>query len=501
MIELRATGVTKRYGATQALAGVSIQLVSGVVTGIAGPNGAGKSTLIRILSGEERQDAGDLVLLRSGQEIRDFKVAVVHQEPQIWPNLTVRKNLAVGRERQGAGRIQSAAEVSEILKLLDIDLFADFELVDLPLAVHQRVEIARAMLQQADVFLFDEPNSALTDEESRSLFDLMAKLAKAGKIIILVTHRLNDFVNACARVLVLKDGRIVAELEGPEGITETAIAARLAVASASASAFPPALSGPREATGSVLLSLRGCSDPGGSFAGVTLEVRSGRVIALAGVEGSGARELAQTVGQFRPNPANRVTACAVAYVAANRRHTVFPNMTICENLTVRLGRQALTGFGGLLSLSKMKQLSKEGIRRYSIKAGDPSDPITSLSGGNQQKVVLGAALDTQADLIVVEEPTRGVDISSKQEIYTLLKSFSRRGKAVVLFCTEVSEMFDVADEVVILSRGAIVDRVSIEAVGSAAELNDLIARAEAKDDPRRCSLGREAGSIERIISA
>src|SRR6185437_10811278 len=227
MIVLTASKLTKRYGATRALTGLSLCLQSGSVIGIAGPNGAGKSTLMRILCGEEQADSGEITFTRAGRILPELNVAVVHQEPQVWPNLTVRQNLAVGHETNSVGRVAAGAEAEAIMAMLDIERFADFELADLSLAVHQRVEIARAMMHRADAFLFDEPNSALTDEESKSLFALMKRLAGDGKIVLLITHRLNDFVNSCKRVLILRDGRIVADLGANEPLTEATIAAQL----------------------------------------------------------------------------------------------------------------------------------------------------------------------------------------------------------------------------------------------------------------------------------
>jgi ABC-type sugar transport system ATPase subunit len=484
MSELVATGLTKRYGATQALSGLDIRLVSGTVTGIAGPNGAGKSTLMRVLSGEEIPDSGDLVLLRNGATTRNFKVAVVHQEPQVWPNLSVRKNLEVGREKEERdSRNRGETETDDILRLLGIDMFADFELVDLPLAVHQRVEIARAMLHKADVFLFDEPNSALTDEESKALFELMERLAQSGKVVILVTHRLNDFVNACSVVMILREGRIVAELGRGEALTEASIAAQLTLnetADGATSARDSALSTPLKDQKS-LLALKACSDAAGAFHNIDLDVRTGTVLVLAGVEGSGARELTQVIGKYRPNSGIPVSGCSTEYIAASRRHTVFSNMSVADNLAVRLGGDRLASALGTLRPAAIDQIADASVRRYAIKCGQPSNPVTSLSGGNQQKVVLGATLETNADIVVVEEPTRGVDISSKREIYTLLKSYCREGKAVVLFCTEVPEIYDVADEVVVLSRGSIVGRVSMSEVSDVSHLVDVIARLEGKE--------------------
>jgi ABC-type sugar transport system ATPase subunit len=487
MIVLTASNLTKRYGATHALTGLSVRLQSGSVIGIAGPNGAGKSTLMRILSGEEKADSGAIALTRDGEALTSFKVAVVHQEPQVWPNLTVRQNLAVGQERRSYGRVDPGPEADTILALLDIKRFADFELADLSLAVHQRVEIARAMMHRADVFLFDEPNSALTDEESKSLFALMERLASDGKIVLLVTHRLNDFVNACTTVFILRDGRIVAEVGAQGLLTEAAIAAQLTVAETSNTELSLA-AGYRSSDHLIksepLLRLTHCSDPSGAFRDISMEVKPGSILALAGVEGSGARELARAIGGFRPasNGVEGRLGQTVAYVAANRRHTVFHNLSVGENIVVRLGAKQLASPGPWLRSAKIARIARASLNKYVIKAGDIFDPVTSLSGGNQQKVALGSAFEKNADILVVEEPTRGVDIASKQDIYALLRSFCRAGKAVVLFCTEIPEMFDIADEIAVMSRGALVGQITVATIPTVTNLVDLLARYEAETD-------------------
>lgn len=484
MTTLSASNLVKRYGATRALTGLTMTIESGSVVGIAGPNGAGKSTLMRIISGEEKPDGGQVSLSRDGVALTEMNVAVVHQEPHVWPNLTVSQNLAVGNEVRSRGHVGPAPEALETLALLGIEAYADFELGDLSLAVQQRVEIARALIRRADVFLFDEPNSALTDEESRSLFELMAKLAESGKIVLLVTHRLNDFVNACTKVLVVRDGRVVAELGTKEPLTEGAIAAELTIGLASHVSAPVASASKGGAGGMPahpLLSLKGYSDRKGAFRDVVLDVHPGRILVVVGVEGSGARELVQCIGGYRstdtgPHDGRRPS---VAYVAASRRHTVFHNMSVGENLVIRLAEDQLTSPRPWLSAARIRTMGLACLKRYVVKAGSLADPIGSLSGGNQQKVVLGAALETEADILVIEEPTRGVDLASKQDIYGVLRAYCDAGRSIILFCTEVPEMYGMADEIVVLSRGELVGRIAIDAIPDMTALAHQLAEFEA----------------------
>jgi len=489
MIRLTGKGITKRYGATRALDGLDLDITSGSIIGIAGPNGAGKSTLMRMLAGEEKADSGEIVLQRPDGPVADVwqRVAVVHQEPHIWPNMTVEQNLAVGREGHWFGRIAvDPAAAEAVLTRLGIAAFAHYELADLSLAVQQRVEIARAMLSDADVYLFDEPNSALTEQESEALFTTMGELARDGRIVLLITHRLNDFVRSCDRVLVLRDGRISAEINGAE-ISETAIAAHLTASHAGDRKPDETRAAPRAASGqagSPVWRLARCADRLDAFRDISMDLMPGRIIALSGVEGSGARELAQAIGAFRPmceadrkslTPRGRTS---VSYLAASRRHTVFHNMSVGENLAARLGLGALGGRSRLLDPGRLEAIAREGVARYRVKTGSTSHPITSLSGGNQQKVVLGASMEENTDIIVIEEPTRGVDISSKADIYELLRDFAARGRSVVVFCTEVQEIFDVADEVVVLSRGRIVGRIDMAEIADIPTLGDRLAHYE-----------------------
>lgn len=490
MIRLTAKGIAKRYGATRALNGLDLDIASGEIIGIAGPNGAGKSTLMRMLAGEEKADSGVIRLERPDGPVDEVwqRVAVVHQEPHVWPNMTVEQNLAVGREGRLLGRIGlDPAVVRSVLTRLGIEHFAHYELADLSLAVQQRVEIARAMLSDVDVYLFDEPNSALTEQESQALFTTMAELARGGKVVLLITHRLNDFVRCCGRVLVLRDGRICGEIKGSE-ISEAAIAAALTMNAAGSVARTPARQAAPPMHTLPMLRLERYSDGLGAFHDINLDLLPGRIVALAGVEGSGARELAQSIGGFRAGRAaeEKVLAepirASVSYLAASRRDTVFPNMTVGENFAARLDLVALGQMKILLDPGKMESLAKRSIARYHVKTGGTEHPITSLSGGNQQKVVLGAAMEGNKDIIVIEEPTRGVDISSKADIYELLRDYARSGRAVVVYCTEVQEIFDVADEVLVLSRGRLVGRVDMATIDEIPALANILAGFESSLD-------------------
>ncbi|ACM39438.1 MULTISPECIES: ATP-binding cassette domain-containing protein [Rhizobium/Agrobacterium group] len=485
MIRLSATNLRKNYGPTRALAGLSMELSSGDIVGLAGPNGAGKSTLTRMLAGEELPDSGSIILERDGRGVDRVTdhVAVVHQEPQVWPNLTVLENLAVGREASAVGSPRPKVDPSPALKLLELERFAHYQLSDLSLAVQQRVEIARAIMYEADIFLFDEPNSALTDEESKSLFSVMRRLADAGKIVLLITHRLEDFVNSCGRVLVLRDGTIQGDLSG-DRMTEMAIVRELTHGLSLTEATSRATGRQMPPDPSFIVSLNSCSDPAGSFDRIDLNIVPGTVTIVAGVEGSGARELVRALGRYSPISGNLNARrkdgneIAVSYVAASRRSTVFPNLSVGDNLVARLNWSSLCSPIPFLSRSKIAARADAAVKKYFVKTASIDHPITSLSGGNQQKVVVSAAVEYGAELLVIEEPTRGVDFSSKRDIYAILRDYAAKGNAVVLFCTEVPEMYEVGDEVVVVSHGRIMGNAAIDEHASATQLTHRITELE-----------------------
>jgi ABC-type sugar transport system ATPase subunit len=461
-IEIR--GLRKSYGNTRALDGLDLDLIPGEVLGIAGPNGAGKSTLVRILAGEERQDAGEL--RANGPALPE--VAVVHQEPQLFPNLTVAQNLLVGREGGGLLRPGTPHADRELMEALGLGPYASRPLSTCSLAVQQRTEIARALARDARVFLFDEPNSALTDEESDELFREMQKLADAGNIVILVTHRLGDLVEHTGRVVVIRDGRVAAELRGAS-LTEEAIAQSLVLVEHRAA--PDAGRAARDGGGNAaLLRVAGWTHRGGAFADVALQVPRGEILALMGVEGSGARELLRSFGGVDPAGGEIAVAGAngraaidrhTAYVSATRQFSLYSNLSVGDNLLARLGTPDISGFAGSLRPRRMRTLAADAVRRFLVKTRTLTQGIRSLSGGNQQKVAIAQALASRPRLLLLEEPTRGVDVGSRREIYRLLAGFAADGNAVVMYCTEVPEMFEAADRVIVVSDGRLSAPLSV----------------------------------------
>ncbi len=483
-IQIRS--LTKRYGSTIALNGLDLDISPGEILGVAGPNGAGKSTLVRMIGGEESPTSGTLTF--DGRPwsptVEWDVVSIVHQEPQLFPNLTVAENMVAGREGGGMSWPKPGDADLHIMDALGLHSVRDIPLGECSLAMQQRTEIARAVARDARVFLFDEPNSALTDAESDELFREMHKLAQSGRIVLLITHRLGDLVTHCTRVAVVRDGRVRAILAG-EALTEDGLARQLVTESVGAGA-PASLRAATQASETTpMFSVRRWTSPG-AFEDVDFSARAGEIVALMGVEGSSARELLRsfaglerTTGEIALAGASNIDLRRLcAYVPATRALSLYSNFTVGENLLVRLGAPDIAGPLLALKKSRMATLAEQSVRRFLVKTPSTAKPIRALSGGNQQKVAIAQALNCAPGLLLLEEPTRGVDIHSKNEIYHLLRDYAATGKVVIVFCTEVLEIFEVADCAHVVTEGRLSPRLTIADYEHIEHLATDIARLE-----------------------
>ena len=487
MTTLEIKGVQKHYGETQALRGLALSARAGEVLGIAGPNGAGKSTLVRILGGEETPDAGEILLDGATWPVADRRgsVATVHQEPQLFPNLTVTENLLLKRGSGGPLRPRATGRERQVLSQLNLQRVADRPLESCSLVVWQLTEIGRALLRDARLFLFDEPNSALTDEESEQLFGHILRMREeTNRIVILVSHRLRELVHYCDRVAVVREGACGAILAGA-ALTEEGLARELVVGQETGPSKSAAVGAGGPAGDEVLLRLAGWTHRRRRFRDVEVVLRPGEILTVMGVEGSGARELLQSVAGLEPahgvrEVAGRRNADAIdallAYVPADRRTGLFPNFSIAANLTARLGIPAVASRWGRLLTARIYALGRQLMAQFQIKGRSARQAVDTLSGGNQQKVAVGSASAKQPRLVVIEEPTRGVDLGTKAEIYHQLRQYARDGNAVLAYCTEVPEVFDLAQRVRVMSRGHLSESFEVADAGSVQDLAAQLAK-------------------------
>jgi ABC-type sugar transport system ATPase subunit len=471
------SGLVKRYGDTVALDGLDLDVSAGTIHGIAGPNGAGKSTLIKILASEVQPDAGAIKVCgeKWTSDSGLHQIAVVHQEAELFPNLTVGENLLVGREGT-LGRPQTGPREHEVLEEMGLTRYRDMLLGDLPLGLQQRTEIGRALVRNADVFLFDEPNSALTAEESEELFVQMREFADSGRTVLFVTHRIEELASVADTVTVIVDGRCCTTITR-EDISPQRIARELVFG---------AVQHERNAPSEIVLAgdavrVEQWTHAQQKFQDISMHVSNGEVVAVVGVEGSGGRELVQSmVGLEHTSGQSSIEDYSqVEFVAADRSESLFSNLTVAENLYLRQDRRIRNRFG-MLRFAETNRLASQARADFGVKAASLSVPVRSLSGGNQQKVAIASALAVDPSLLVVEEPTRGVDVSSKAEIYHLLHEYARGGGAVLLYCTENSEAFDVADRAVVVSSGRIVGSIDVRTIPDVETLAEQITVLEAK---------------------
>ena len=459
---LEIKDLSKSYGETHALTDVNLKLVSGQVTGIIGANGAGKTTLVKMISGEEGYDSGEIYLNkeRFAPTEDSSSVSIVHQEVKLFPNLTVAENLMIHLEDEKKGLIRPnvTASIKDIALELGLTEYLNTELQFCSLVVSQLTEIAKALMTKnnAHIFLFDEPNSALSNEESEELFSSMQRIAKQGNIVVFITHRLSELVKIADRVVVVRDGKIAADYQKNK-FDEHVLANELTVG------YSKDNVGETEVRKEVkkskikkesLLSLQAWDTDDEKLKDINISVSSNEIIGLFGVEGSGVRELIQNLDLYIYENGSFST-----YLPAERTKSLFRLESIKNNLVIRTEGSNLAKKSGIMKFSYLAEQAKRLVKEFSIRTKDSFLPITSLSGGNQQKVAIASAITKESKILLLEEPTRGVDIASKKDIYQMLRAYVEKGYACVVMCTEFPEIYELVDRCIVVSEGKITGEV------------------------------------------
>jgi ABC-type sugar transport system ATPase subunit len=478
---LAVSSIRKSFGGVHALRDVSLSFLSGRVSAVLGENGAGKSTLIRICSGAHRPDdgeirmSGEVVSFASTTDAARRGIAVVHQEPQMVSEMTVAENIFLARlgERRATGLHHRAGILREARTLLQqLRLDADFPALDrlcktLSAAERQLVEIARALAGAPRVLFLDEPNSSLTRRETERLFSIIRRLRDRGVAVVLVSHRLAEVYEIADHIIVLRDGCSVGE--GDTATIPVAQAVRLMAgdrlqaAGALASLEMPA------ATGPVILSVTGAG--GQAFRDVSFEIQAGEILGMAGLVGAGRTEIARAIigadrllgGKiiFAGKPVRfasprQAVAAGIAFISEERRTSVFYGQDVCFNITASVIDQL--ALLGLVGRRRQRRLAAEQSRHMGVKAESIDTPIRSLSGGNQQKVLIGRALASRPKLLILDEPTRGVDVRTKAEIYALLRKLAHDdGLAVWFISSELDEILQLSDRILVIHAGRVAD--------------------------------------------
>jgi rhamnose transport system ATP-binding protein len=471
---LQLNNVSKSFGAVRALKGVSFSLRAGEVHALLGENGAGKSTLIKLITGAHQPDDGTIEI--GGQVVHRLNpalahalgVAAIYQQPALFPDLSVAENIAFGLEQpRPARRVRWAERRSrarELLRRVGAKIDPDTEVRELSMPEQQLVEVARALGAGSRIMIMDEPTASLTEQEVQLLFGVIRELREHGVGVIYISHRFREIFAVADRVTVLRDGESVGTLRVPE-VTEAGLI-KLMVGREISTIFPPAEAPP----GATVLALRnvGCRSSG--VHDVTLEVRSGEVLGLAGLVGAGRTELARVLFGITPADAGEILldgkplkirspadaiAAGVGYLPEDRRrHGVILEMSVAANIT--LGMLPRLFPGSWLRFGVERQVASEYCRDLGVKMFSVDVSTHSLSGGNQQKVALARWLATKPKLLILDEPTQGVDIGAKAEIHKLIRRLARDGLAVLMISSDLPEVLGMSDRIAVMCGGAIV---------------------------------------------
>jgi ABC-type sugar transport system ATPase subunit len=472
LIEIADLG--KSYGGVRALSGVGFAIAAGEVHALVGENGAGKSTLINILAGAVRADGGSVRIagraLRLGS-VRDAErqgIAVIHQESTAFPDLDAEDNLFAGREpRRLLGllldRARMRRETAELLARLHEPHHPGRPLGKLPLAARQLVAIARALSCRSRLIIMDEPTASLSAREVETLLGIVRQLRRDGISVLYVSHRLEEILGLADRITVLRDGRLVATREA-HGLGKDELI-RLMVGRAVDEAGAPA---PPHPPGAELLRVSGLTRAG-AFSDVSFAVHAGEIVGLAGLVGAGRSEMAraligidpyqrgsvQLAGRALPRADLRAAIRAgVALVPEDRQHQglVLP-MTVGENLVLVVAAQLARW--GLRSAAREDECARAQLAGLAVKAASSALPAAALSGGNQQKLVLGKWLAARPKVLILDEPTRGVDVGARAEIYQQLRALARQGMAILVISSDLPEILALSDRVLVMRQGAL----------------------------------------------
>jgi rhamnose transport system ATP-binding protein len=470
---LQLRQLAKSFGGARALRGVDFDLEAGEVHALLGENGAGKSTLIKIVTGAHQPDGGTIAV--GGAAVSDLTpaaaqalgIACVYQQPALFPDLSVAENIALRLERGGALRtVDWRARhgcAQDLLQRIGAGIAPEAEVRSLSMPEQQLVEIACALGSGARIVIMDEPTASLTQQEQHLLFAVVRELRKDGVGVIYISHRLEEIFALADRVTVLRDGESVGT--HPVAAMNESALIRLMVGREVAQIYPPSESAP----GEVVLALRkvGCAASG--VRDVTLDVRAGEVVGLAGLVGAGRTELARVLFGLTPADAGeillngeRVTlrtpqeavAHGLAYVPEDRRrHGVVLELPIAHNMTMAVHRRLFRG--AWLRFGAERTLALDYIRDLGVKCAGPFSPGGSLSGGNQQKVSLARWLATKPKVLILDEPTQGVDVGAKSEIHRIVRRLAKDGLAVLLISSDLPEVIGMSDRIAVMRGGTI----------------------------------------------
>ncbi|MFH5832188.1 sugar ABC transporter ATP-binding protein [Halalkalibaculum sp. DA3122] len=472
-VVLQIKNISKAFGGVQALENVHFRIRAGEVHGVMGENGAGKSTLMNSLMGLVQPDAGQIIFQGESLDHTDVKsaldrgISMVHQEIMPVPELTVAQNIFLGQENTRAfpGWIDEQTLIKKArrqLEELDVEIDVTRPMKQLSIAEMQMVEIAKALSNDAKVIIMDEPTSSLSNREVRQLFSVIRGQKKQGVTVIYISHRMEEIFQICDRITVLRDGRHMGT--HPAKALDEDQLIEMMVGRSLETVFPEKNS----ELGEVVFSVKGFSRED-RYKDINFEVRRGEVLGLAGLMGAGRTDIVKAIMGLEPhdkgtielhgravtiNSPRHAIRRGISYVTEDRKESgIIGDLSVRANLTLSNLRSFVSGI--LINERAEKKAATGMINRLSIKTPDMHQKVRFLSGGNQQKVIIGKSLLTEPEVLILDEPTRGIDVGAKFEIYQLIDKLARAGKAVILISSELPELLGLSHRILVLSRGEV----------------------------------------------
>lgn len=491
---LKMTNIVKEFPGVKALDGVNLELYEGTVMALMGENGAGKSTLMKILSGVYKKDGGKIFYKGIEEDIKGPKdatekgIAIIHQELNLLPDLSIGENIFLGREPKKGFRIDFTKlheESDKLLKKLNVNTSSKELVKSLSIGQQQMIEIAKALSLDAKIIIMDEPTDALTDKETESLFKVINELKEEGKSIVYISHRLKEIFEICDSITVLRDGKYVGK-EKIENLDEDKMI-EMMVGRKLTDQFPRL----DVKMGENILKVENLNNE--YVKDINFEVKAGEILGISGLMGAGRTELAKTIyGHIRKTSGNIIVkgkmveakSCKdglkhrIAYVSEDRKGDgLILDLSVKENMTI----SSLDRISSLFKINKKQEDErvKSYIERIRIKTPSQDQLIRNLSGGNQQKIAIAKALMTHPDVLILDEPTRGVDVGAKKEIYDLINEFKSQGKAVIMISSEMPEILGLSDRILVLSHGMITGEFDIKDATQEAILKCAVETKEA----------------------
>jgi ribose transport system ATP-binding protein len=473
---LEMKDISKTFPGVKALTNVTLTVYPGEIHALMGENGAGKSTLMKILSGAYQADPGGEIRI-NGQHVtidgplaaRQHGISIIYQELSLAPNLTVAENMLLGREHKSGPMVDRRSmekACQDVLGRLGVHFRATTKVSELSMAERQLVEIARALIANSRILVMDEPTTSLSSRETEAMFALVRQLKAEGLAIIYISHRMAEIYELADRVSVLRDGSYVGTLVGDEISAERLVQMMVG---RDLSSFYKKEHDAHQSRGPVMFAVRNMGD-GVRVHDCSFDLHEGEVLGIAGLVGAGRTELARLIYGADPRTSGEVFLqgkhllihrpedainSGVVYLTEDRKHLgLFLDLTVRENVNVSvLGRDARVG--GVLNLRSAKERAAAAIKALAIRVAGDGVLVGSLSGGNQQKVLLSRLLETKPKVLILDEPTRGVDIGAKSEIYRLIDELAKRSVGIIVISSELPEVVGICDRVLVMREGRI----------------------------------------------